>query len=139
MSYFLLACSSPELSAEPAKSLCSTSTVKPHRNPACWPVEALKRPELVTLASWPANTCHRRQIAMGFVANPVLETNVVSQSVDEARLPIAAVILGIVIGDDIRELRRADPAATFEGGHLVGMRRTGRVDESLFVDDIPSS
>ena len=62
----------------------------------------------------------------------------VSQSVDEACLPIATVILGIVFGDDIRELRRADPADTFERGHLVGMRRAGRVDESLFVDDIPS-
>src|SRR5262249_36398383 len=81
-----------------------------------------------------ANARHLRQAAMGFAADVVFETDVSVQFVNEARRPIAAVILGIVNGDDVFELGRTGPADALHRGHLVGMRRSGRVDKGLFVE-----
>jgi hypothetical protein len=44
---------------------------------------------------------------MGFAADIVLEANVITQFVNEARLPIPAVIFRIVNGDDVLKLARS--------------------------------
>ncbi len=95
---------------------------------------ATRRPQPVNPASWSANARHRSQVAMGFTADVVFEADVIAQRVDEAGLQITAVILRIVNGDDVLKLGRADPADALHCAHLVGMRRTGRIDESLFVE-----
>src|SRR5579883_2131783 len=82
----------------------------------------------------PANPRHLRQVAVGFAADIVFEADIVAQLVNEARLPIPAVIFRIVNGDDVLELSGADPADALLRGHLVGMRSAGRVDEGLFVE-----
>ena len=71
---------------------------------------------------------------MGFAADVVFEADVVAQGVDEAHLQIPAVVLRIVNGDDVLKLGRADPADALHCAHLVGMRRTGRIEEGLFVE-----
>src|SRR5260370_40959051 len=71
---------------------------------------------------------------MGFTANVVFEASVITLFVNEACLPIPGVILRIVNGDDVLKLGRADPADTLHCDHVVGMRRAGRIDESLLVE-----
>src|SRR5579883_1114151 len=73
----------------------------------------------------PANPRHLRQVAVGFAADIVFEADIVAQLVNEARLPIPAVIFRIVNGDDVLELSGADPADALLRGHLVGMRSAG--------------
>src|SRR5215471_11248516 len=89
---------------------------------------------LINLDLWPAHARHLGQVAVGLAADVVFKTDISAQIVDEARLPISAVILRIVNGDDVFELRRADPADALDRSHLVRMRRAGGIDESLFVE-----
>src|SRR5215470_5313815 len=84
--------------------------------------------------SWPAHAAHRRNVAMLLAADVVLKPYVVAQIVDEARLPIARVVPGVVNGNDDLELRPADLADALDRAHLVGVRRAGSVDESLVVE-----
>src|SRR6266700_4549504 len=86
------------------------------------------------LPSRTPHACHRGNVAMRFAADIVFEPHVVALSVDEARLPIAAVVVGIVNGDDDLELGRAGLTNALDRAHLVGVRRPGGVDESLCVE-----
>src|SRR5215831_12181896 len=81
----------------------------------------------------PADTRHHGNVAMGLAANIVFEADVIAQSVDEARLPIAGVMLRIVNGNEVLKLGRADAADALHRRHLVGMGRAGGVEEGLFV------
>src|SRR5438132_5321128 len=79
------------------------------------------------LPSWTANACHRGNVAMRFAADIVFDPHVIALSVDEARLPIARVVIGIVNGDDDLELLRAHLADALDRAHLLWMRRPGGV------------
>ena len=63
---------------------------------------------------------------MRLAADIVFEPHVVAQRVDEARLPVPAVVLWIVDGDDVLELRRADAADALDGAQFVG-KREGKI------------
>ena len=71
---------------------------------------------------------------MGFAADVIFEADVIAQFVNEARLPIPAVIFRIMNGDDVLKLGRADPADALHRRHLVAMRHAGRIDERLFIE-----
>src|SRR5215510_10791446 len=76
----------------------------------------------------------RGDVTMRLAADIVFEPNVIAKLVDEARLPVARVVIRIVHVDDDLELRRADPADPLGGHELVGMRRAGRIEEGLFIE-----
>src|SRR5258708_277521 len=86
------------------------------------------------IGSWTTHAGDRRYVAMRLAADIILQPHVIALLVDEARLPIAGVVLRIVDGDDVLDLGRADPADALECVHLVGVRRAGGVDERLLVE-----
>src|SRR6266567_6144720 len=86
------------------------------------------------LPSRTPHACHRGNVAMRFAADIVFDPHVIALSVDEARLPIARVVIGIVNGDDDLELLRAHLADALDRVHVVGVRRPGGVDEGLLVE-----
>jgi hypothetical protein len=57
---------------------------------------------------------------VGFAADVIFKPHVVAQGVDKARLPILRVIFGIVNGDHVLELGRADLADALDGAQLWG-------------------
>src|SRR5580693_8503329 len=79
-------------------------------------------------ASGPAHARHSGDVAVGFAADVIFKPQVVAQGVDKARLPILRVIFGIVNGDHVLELGRADLADALDGAQLVGMGSAGGVD-----------
>src|SRR2546428_756966 len=74
---------------------------------------------------WPTDALYRGNVAMFVTAEIVVDPHVIALVVDEARLPIPRVIVGVVYGGDDLELRRADFADAFDRAHLVGVRRAG--------------
>src|SRR6516162_8871423 len=66
-------------------------------------------------------------VAVRLAADIVLDPQLVMLIVDEARLPIFGVVVGIVDGDDVLELGRAHLADALDGAQLVGVGRAGRV------------
>ena len=71
---------------------------------------------------------------MRLAAHIVFDLDVVAQLVDEPRLPILAVVFGVVDGDDVLELVRAGPADPLHRVQLVGVRRAGGVEERPLVE-----
>ena len=70
---------------------------------------------------------------MRLAADIVFEPDVFAKRVDEARLPIACVVVRVVHGDDDFKLRRADLADALGRYQLVGVGRAGCVEKSLVV------
>src|SRR6267142_3598027 len=83
---------------------------------------------------WTANASHGSEVAVFLAANIVFQTDIVAQSVDEARAEILRVVIGIMNGDVIFELVRTGLTKAFGGDHHVRMRRAGRVQERLLVE-----
>jgi len=86
----------------------------------------------VLLLSGTPHASHRRDVAVRLAADIVFDPNVIAKRVDEARLPIARVVIRVVHVDDDFKLRRADLADALGRYKLVGMGRAGCVEESLF-------
>src|SRR6267378_3021544 len=84
--------------------------------------------------SWTAHARDRGNIAMRFAAEIVFDPQIVAKVVDEARLPVPRVVVGIVDGDDDLKLRRADFPDALDSRQLVGMRRAGSVEVGLFLE-----
>jgi hypothetical protein len=76
---------------------------------------------------------HAGQVAVPVVARVVLDPNVGTRVIDEARLPVPRIHRGIVDGDDVFELV-ADFADAFERPHFVAVGQAGRIEEGDIVE-----
>src|SRR2546430_913705 len=83
-----------------------------------------------------ANASYARDVAMRLAADIVFEANLIAQIVDEARADIPRVVIGIMHGDDVLELSRADLADPLRRHQHVGVRCARGVEERLLVEAV---
>src|SRR5262245_44468298 len=98
---------------------------------------SMSRTQAVCGAALTSRTAHARYrgyVAMRFAADIVLDAQLVALIEQEARLPIARVIFGVVNGDDDLDLVRTDLPQALDRTPFVAGRRAGGVREGLGVE-----